>query len=149
MIIDVNKLRQQGKTESEFSFAFTPGRQLTDLPNADIVGGVNVNGKVRLTGKKATVEGVVSFVIEGECSRCLSPARAEVQAEFSAEYSSEAGAEFPIRSGLIDLTDPVEETVVINSPMIIYCREDCRGVCPVCGANLNVSECKCKTNREV
>ena len=149
MIIDVNKLKQQGKTESDFNFTFSPERRLIDLPNAEIVGGVEVKGKVRLDGKKAFVEGKVSFVIEGECSRCLAPARAEVEAELTAEYSGEAGAEYPVRAGLIDLTEPAEEAVVINSPMIIYCREDCKGVCFGCGVNLNEGVCKCKTNREV
>ena len=145
MIIDVNKLKQQGKTEEEFSFVHTADRQLTDLPRADITGGIKVRGKVKISGRKALVEGVVNYVIEGECSKCLSPARAEISEDFSAEYGTPPDGEFPIKSGLIDLTAPVEEAVIISSPMIICCKPDCKGVCPVCGANLNYGVCKCKT----
>ena len=144
MIIDVNKLKQQGKEEEDFSFDFTPTRPLLDLPAAEISDGVKVIGKVRLSGKNAAAEGVISYLIRGECSRCLSPAEKTVTEEFGCEFSSSVGAEFPIKAGLIDLTVPVEETVITSAPMVIYCRENCKGVCPRCGKNLNEGKCNCK-----
>jgi len=144
MIIDVNKLKQQGKTEGEFSLVYTPERQLLDLPNAVIDGGVNVSVTVRLAGRDANVEGEVSFTVKGECSRCLEDATVTVTEPFWAEYSMSAGAELPIKAGLIDLTEPVEETVITACPLVIYCTEDCKGFCPNCGTNLNKSKCNCK-----
>ena len=144
MIIDVNKLKQQGKEEEEFFFEFYPDRPLLDLPAADISGGVKVSGKIRISGRKAKAEGRACYTIRGECSRCLSLAEKTVAEEFDCEFSSEAGAEFPIKAGLIDLTVPVEETVITSAPMVIYCRDDRKGVCPRCGKNLNEGECNCK-----
>ncbi|MBP5193415.1 MAG: DUF177 domain-containing protein, partial [Clostridia bacterium] len=77
-------------------------------------------------------------------SRCLSLAEKTVAEEVECEFSSEAGAAFPIKAGVIDLTVPVEETVITSAPMVIYCRDDCKGVCPRCGKNLNEGECNCK-----
>ncbi|MBP5307656.1 MAG: DUF177 domain-containing protein [Clostridia bacterium] len=144
MIIDVNKLKQRGETETRFSFVCITERQLLSLPGAEIPDGITVSGKAELKGKKLLVNGVVSYVITGECSRCLSPARAAVSEEFIAEYSEAADAEFPIKAGLADLTVPVEETVITSSPSVIYCRENCKGICVGCGVNLNESEWKCK-----
>lgn len=144
MIIDVNKLKQQGKTEGDFTLEYIPERQLLDLPNAEIVGGVRVEVTVRIAGRDATVEGEVSFTVKGDCSRCLEEAVVTVTEPFSAEYGMDAGAELPVKAGKIDLTLPVEEAVITNSPLVIYCTDDCKGFCPVCGANLNKSKCNCK-----
>jgi DUF177 domain-containing protein len=37
----------------------------------------------------------------------------------------------------------VHETVVVNVPMVVACRDDCRGLCPTCGTNLNAGSCTC------
>lgn len=145
MIIDVSKIKALGKTEEDFSFIYTPEHNMLSLPAATIEW-VRVDGTVRLVGKNAEVEGNVVFLVKGECSRCLKEASVEIEERLEAEFSPLAGAEFPIRSGIIDLTAPVEELVVIGSPQVIYCKEDCKGLCPICGANLNDGVCNCKNN---
>ena len=149
MIIDVNKLIRSGLEEGVFELNFEPQRELTGLPGARIAGGVKVNVKVRPHGRSASAAGEVSYTIEGECSRCLAPARVSISEPFNAEYGMGAEAEYPIKAGLIDLTAPVEEAVILSSPQVIYCKSDCKGVCPICGANLNDKICKCNTEREV
>ena len=46
-------------------------------------------------------------------------------------------------SGLV-LNDLLRETVLLALPMQLVCSEDCKGICPVCGSNRNVSGCECK-----
>ncbi len=144
MIIDVNLIKRQGKSEEDFCLEYTPHSSLIDLPGAEFLGNVTVKGRVFLLGKKAVVEGTISYVLKGECSRCLEPASAKVEEELFAEFSLESGAEFPIKAGKIDLTAITEETVMTSCPMVIYCSEDCKGICPGCGVNLNRQQCKCK-----
>ena len=43
----------------------------------------------------------------------------------------------------IDLTEFVHDTLLLAVPMKILCREDCRGLCPVCGVNRNQTDCQC------
>ena len=144
MIIDVNKLKQQGKTEESFTFEFVPARQLLDLPEASIEGCVRVNAYVRLSGKDLYSEGEAVFTVKGECSRCLEEAAVEVTVPFEAQFSLLSGADYPIKAGLADLTPAVEEAIITGSPMVIYCKDDCKGFCPNCGVNLNKSKCNCK-----
>ncbi len=144
MIIDINKLKYQGKDESEFSFDYQPERVLIDLPGAEIDGCIKVEGVVSISGKSAYVDGKVSYLLKGECSRCLSRAEMVVSEPLEIEFSSLAGAEFVIKAGKIDLTLPVEELIITSAPLVIYCKEDCKGVCFGCGANLNESKCTCK-----
>ena len=44
----------------------------------------------------------------------------------------------------IDLTEGIQEQVVLNLPMRPLCREDCKGLCAACGADLNLGECNCR-----
>lgn len=43
----------------------------------------------------------------------------------------------------IDLTSYIQETLILSIPMKILCRDDCKGICPNCGADLNKEECRC------
>jgi uncharacterized protein len=45
---------------------------------------------------------------------------------------------------VVDLTDDVREDILIVFPQSCLCSEDCRGLCPVCGANLNEGDCGCE-----
>jgi uncharacterized protein len=51
------------------------------------------------------------------------------------------------QDGTIDLDDVVREQVELALPMARLCTEECEGLCPDCGANLNDAECACKLNR--
>ncbi len=43
----------------------------------------------------------------------------------------------------IDLTSYIQETLILSIPMKVLCRDDCKGICPNCGADLNTEECQC------
>ena len=60
------------------------------------------------------------------------------------------GEAYPIVDGEIDLTPLLTEEIIANIPIKVLCREDCQGLCPQCGANLNDNPCKCdKVNYEI
>ena len=45
----------------------------------------------------------------------------------------------------IDLKKIVDDVIIMNTPIVFLCKEDCKGLCPNCGANLNDGGCKCET----
>ena len=72
------------------------------------------------------------------CARCLEELH-EVQAidyEFNFEVSP--GVEY------IDLGEEIRQEFLLANPTKVLCKEDCKGMCPRCGANLNLEQCKCK-----
>jgi uncharacterized protein len=108
-------------------------------------------GQVRLTGRAETT-------IELTCSRCLEGYAVPVDARFDLRYlpvteSPAGGDEVEVaeedintafyREGRIDLAEMLHEQLYLALPMKPLCREDCRGLCPVCGANRNVTTCDC------
>ncbi|MEO7658752.1 MAG: DUF177 domain-containing protein, partial [Pyrinomonadaceae bacterium] len=63
--------------------------------------------------------------------------------DYVAEVSDEALDESLVEDGKIDMAEVVREQLLLVQPEQIFCREDCKGLCPQCGANLNLIDCKC------
>ncbi len=88
------------------------------------------------------VTGVAGFQLAGECARCLSPVSAEgeidVQELFLFPDKEPEDVEASrVEGDLIDLEPVLRDTVVLELPFIPLCREDCAGLCLLCGADLN------------
>ena len=93
--------------------------------------------------------------IEGDvvmaCRRCLSDATAHVTGEEHVIFVDADDEEadkpdvYPLdpRADEIDLRAAVREQWLLTVPGFLLCREDCRGLCPTCGADLNVGDCAC------
>ena len=68
------------------------------------------------------------------CARCLE--------EFSSTVTAEAVFSYKVKpSDIVDITDDVRQEIMLAYPMIPMCRPDCKGLCPVCGQNLNAAAC--------
>jgi uncharacterized protein len=110
---------------------------------------------IRLRGKLATG-------LELLCARCLEPVEQKVTREFDLLYRplgadagrdelsvTDAEAEIGYYQGEgILLEDTLREQVLLALPLKITCREDCKGLCPHCGKNLNQEACSCHVPME-
>lgn len=142
MIIDVLKLKQEGKTSYDFAFEYQADNGLLSLPGAEFSGAVKVIGTAFIDGKDLNISFTVNYVLVGECSRCLEPAVAKVNFPFEATFSLFPGEDvFLYKSGKADITPAVNEAILLSQPTVMYCKEDCKGLCPICGNNLNFSDC--------
>ncbi|MEI7999644.1 MAG: DUF177 domain-containing protein [Candidatus Omnitrophota bacterium] len=72
------------------------------------------------------------------CSRCLE--------DFHEEYENEYDFNFELTAELedIDLGEEIRQEMILATPARILCKDDCKGICPGCGVNLNIEKCKCK-----
>ena len=144
MIIDLRELKRTGKEECDFFFEYCPEYELADIPNVKTIHPVGVCGTVTLTGQhSAFIEGQATFILEGECTRCLQQTSNKYVAEFAEQVEQNSDEGYPLVNDKIDLTKIVDDAMLINMPVNFLCKEDCKGMCFNCGANLNVEECKC------
>ncbi|SDE47065.1 YceD family protein [Auraticoccus monumenti] len=93
-------------------------------------------------GDGVLVTGTAEVTVSGECARCLTPISEQSELELMELYlypDSEPDDEEASRleGDLIDLEPLVRDTVVLDLPFNPLCREDCAGLCPVCGQDLN------------
>ena len=141
MIIDLNAVKRSGRTQTSFFFEYVSDLQVA-LPETELAPPVKVQGELFLTGEnKAEVTGDVTFTLKGECTRCLKETEKTFVVEFAEVFGEENG--YPVVSGRIDLKKAVEDIIILNTPVAFLCKDDCKGLCPECGANLNDGECKC------
>ena len=133
-------------------------------PDAPAFAGLSLglDGPVRVTGSLETAgpgtwrfEGRIAGTARGECRRCLKPVEVPFDAPIEAVYSTAADMAddpgvFPLVEPVtaIDLSDAVREEVGLTAPLWMLCREDCAGLCAVCGADLNEGPCEHTRSRE-
>ncbi len=99
------------------------------------------------------LSGVVEGVALMECRRCLKPTPVPIEAHFQHLLRYEAGLEEPVFHEEtaeeyyafghpdLDLLPFLTEAFVMAMPYTALCHEDCRGLCPVCGADRNLEDC--------
>ena len=116
----------------------------------------NIDFDLRVTRvlKEITVMGNLRFSITSPCARCLTPVDLTLSPEVKLvlspapvlkEEDEEDDTDYETYSGEeVDIGDYLREVVAMALPIKILCREDCLGLCPYCGANLNVERCSCK-----
>lgn len=118
------------------------GRMGVEVPSDSEVG-LDVVLEAVTDGILAT--GSVWAPFRAECRRCLAAVYETARAEFRELFEPRAteGETWPLRHEEIDLEPLVREALLLELPLAPLCREDCRGLCPTCGADLNEGACLC------
>lgn len=147
MVIDVKKLKYSGKDVCSFHFEYDADDSAITLPDAVYSAPVSVTGTLTLGGNAVFVEGEIEYSLNAKCSRCLDDVIFHNIVEFDERYSEDKTDDdaYLYAKGLVDLTDMVNEKLLLSFPYSVFCKEGCKGICPGCGVNLNREECKCKT----
>ena len=84
------------------------------------------------------VKGSGELTVRGACDRCLADTEMTVEIPEICHYVE------GIENDFIDLTEEVREDILLALPLRLTCRDDCRGLCPNCGGNLNQGACRCR-----
>ena len=118
---------------------------------------LKLNATAELRGMEIRIRGHLATRLEASCDRCLTPVEVPVASDFDLYYrpietiAKEEEIEIPedeMEVGFysgdgIELADVATEQVILSVPMKVICNSECRGLCPVCGANRNLTHCGC------
>jgi uncharacterized protein len=159
LLIDISRIPPEGlaldepleasslRLENESEFRLGPGAHLQ--AHVEVVDGTTVH-----------VRGRLDATVHPECGRCLEHYSAPVSQDLDLFYLPRA-AERPqdeeeqidlgdhevvvgyYDGDRLDLGEVVREQIILSLPLKRLCREDCRGLCPSCGTNLNTAACDC------
>ncbi len=118
-----------------------------------------VKGEVRLmrTDRGILARGTLHTESELTCSRCLSlfncPLTLNIEEEYFPTTEIITGAALPLpdepgcftidENNILDLTEAIRQYALLATPMKPLCHQDCAGICPTCGVNLNQASCDC------
>lgn len=108
---------------------------------------VRVRGECQFTGKDFLLRGTIAARYEATCSRCAGGVRTGLEIPFRTVFSRQPDSGDPdvygFEGNVIDLLPMAVDELLVSFPIRHLCDPDCRGLCPVCGADRNVTDCGC------
>ena len=121
---------------------------------------VTVEGRVKRRGAEVLVSGHIEGKLAIGCDRCLKPLELPINNDFELEYVTDSDYETSHAAELneeemslsvfdgvgIDVDEIVKEEVLLAIPTRLLCRDDCKGICSVCGVDRNITNCNCETS---
>jgi len=157
MIIDLASL---GVSPKQFEISFAPDEIDID-GEAMIKSEIVFNGQLSRADERTFVRGAIKADAEIDCTRCLEPVERPIDITFEdvfveavaesdkdeVELAVEQLDEALLESEEIDLAEVVREQILLDLPEQIFCKEDCRGLCPQCGGNRNLIDCSCERDQ--
>ena len=123
------------------------------LADVDFPSPMKVSGEITNTAGYMRMTLTTSVEYVAQCARCLSPVSGEFTLDLEktvaprnllGDLDEDKLDEFAIiEDGFLDMDEQLREQLEMEFPMRFLCREDCKGLCPKCGKNLNEGECNC------
>ena len=123
------------------------------LTDVDFPSPMKVSGEITNTAGYMRMTLTMSVDYVAQCARCLSPVTGQFTLDLEktvaprnllGDLDEDKLDEFAIiEDGFLDMDEQLREQLEMEFPMRFLCREDCKGLCPKCGKNLNEGECDC------
>lgn len=151
MIIRLDKLRD-GSHHQKWSGTLSG----IDLVYPEEITDVAVTADIHRLHDLITVRGRITGSLTRPCDRCLEPADVSLKTPLhvvirvrSVATAAQEGDEgesivtVADEDSEVNITDPIRDRLVVDFPLVVHCDEACKGLCPQCGANLNIAPCTC------
>ncbi|MEJ7624347.1 MAG: DUF177 domain-containing protein [Pyrinomonadaceae bacterium] len=154
MIIELESV---GKSPRSIRVALDPGEIDLDGEAVRLAGEAILDGEMRRTADGIELIAVLRHEALLDCTRCLESVSKTFEVPFrdiflepaafvpntEAELSGDDLDKSIAESGRVDIADVMREQILLAVPEQILCRDDCKGLCPKCGADLNLIDCNC------
>ena len=148
MVLNLQKIINAPGERMEFQFTL-------DLSDVDFGGQwpvqnpVVVTGEVRNTAGMLTLELEADTVLKSVCDRCMKPFDQPKTVRFQCMLSEDPADEenddiLVVENHTLDVGDLAKTTFILEMDTKTLCSEDCKGLCPGCGVDLNQRSCTCK-----
>ena len=123
---------------------------LLPYPNAKLVK-VEVDLIAQFEKPNVHVFGEIVCHIDGFCDKCLAKTSRAIGLDFDQIFykdSSDDEDAYVYTDSMLDVTKAICDEIALSLPTYWLCKDDCKGLCPKCGVNLNEQQCDCDTSRE-
>jgi uncharacterized protein len=153
--VDFRQVKPDG---SEFSFAVSADDLELSAEGVEFPEPIELDLTATKTGDEMIFQGAISSTAEMDCSRCLDRFEMPIQSKIQfviqlLEISSPQNSDdddfvvLPKTTQEYDFSERVREAILLELPLKPLCSVSCRGLCPMCGTNLNESGCDCTPDK--
>jgi DUF177 domain-containing protein len=143
----------------DFAHSYAPGELVIEDDRLQLLRLPTVSGKIRRSDGRLKVNGRVVAEVQVECDRCLKFVALPVDSKFELEYVTpedyqaqhavelrEEDLDLEVFDGeVVDIDQLVTEELLLAVPAHVLCKDNCKGICPVCGIDRNRLDCSCET----
>ena len=141
-------------SEGLHDYTFESKAELLELPS-EYIGTVSIQAHLEKSNRQLFLRATVQGSVDCTCDRCLEGFRQAIETRYTVVYApddrSMAGVKkeedevqiLPPDANYVDLDEDVRQYLIIAVPQKMLCAEDCKGICPACGANKNRKNCNC------
>lgn len=119
-----------------------------------IPAGIDIDYTLTNVGDAILLTGSARACVHTECARCLTEVIEDLDGDLEGYYLIDPDAvpedrdagefSYVLPDETVDISDAVLAALVVETPVAFLCDEDCKGLCPKCGADLNEGPCGCK-----
>lgn len=149
MLLDVSKALAAPGTEIPFDGELQLSETLVLGETVRFREAARLSGTYTSIGEVVSLKGHIAFAAEARCARCLAQGERAFHVPFEAVFAMSENPEDPDQyvydGAFIDPARMADDAALLALPMQWLCREDCRGLCPICGANHNHAQCTCRS----
>ena len=97
---------------------------------------IEVKANVMKAGAELFVDVLLESHVEYTCGKCLS--------KFEDTFRKKFNTVLEVRPAeIVELDDEIRQEIILDYPIKVICKPECKGLCPNCGQNLNIGECDC------
>lgn len=148
MFIDISDLFKRKSSMKELNMEIEHKGFNDGIEEIAFKSPVRIDGEFAMIDNVLNLKAVVSAELELTCSRCLQkftyPIEIKINEKFSNEEVNKDDDAIFINSDVLDITEIIDNNIIMALPIKRLCNENCKGLCQECGTNLNFSTCKCK-----
>ncbi|MBO5454550.1 MAG: DUF177 domain-containing protein [Clostridia bacterium] len=148
MILDISRILKSPGDSMDFNGLVSLGDDVFVNEHIVNVSEITVEGKVKNISGVIVLEATGKFSYSVPCDRCGEQTDRSLVFDLTESFVKQADESLQdavvLEGDTIDLRDITEREAFANLPLKNLCREDCKGLCLKCGANLNNSPCECK-----
>lgn len=155
MRVELASLERQG---GKFGHDYQPDELELNEERVTLVAPPRIAGRIQQSDSRVTVKGEVSAELQLECDRCLKSLSIPVASTFEVGYVTpdiyragqaaellDEDLSLSVFDGeVMDIDELVREQLLLVLPAQVLCREECKGLCPECGGDKNLADCKCQ-----
>ena len=156
MRIEVEKLKEHG---GGFTQTYEAGSLKLEDDDLRLIGVAEVRGRIRRDDQEVQFDGELHAKVEIPCARCLKPVVLPLDGKFAERFAPQVSWRTEEQHELheedlnlavfdgesIELDDLIREEILLRVPNHVLCRDDCKGLCPRCGIDLNANDCDCQS----
>jgi uncharacterized protein len=144
----------KSKSNPELIFSRSISCEHVWQERADVKEGsaVDCHITVQMMDSIATMTGTLKATVTMLCARCLQPFSLGLETScnetfFDPEEHPELEEDANVHAvvdDVIELSSHIEDNILLSLPYVALCNDECKGLCPTCGGNLNVKSCGCQ-----